>query len=96
MNGDQIKDDWKQKTGKVKEKWGKLPENDLTTIAGQRDRLVEILQERYRYVRERAEKELRDFTFWWNLQELDQRNRERAEKEINDFTEGAKLIRAPR
>ena len=43
MNRDQIKGDWKQMTGKVKEKWGKLTDNDLTTIAGQRDQLVGIL-----------------------------------------------------
>jgi uncharacterized protein YjbJ (UPF0337 family) len=36
MNWDQIKGDWKQMTGKVKEKWGKLTDNELTVIAGQR------------------------------------------------------------
>jgi len=61
MNWDQIKGDWKQMTGKVKEKWGKLTDNDLTVIAGQRDQLVGILQERYGYARERAEKELNEF-----------------------------------
>ena len=62
MNWAQIKGDWKQMTGKVKEKWGKLTDNDLTTIAGQRDQMVGILQERYGYAKERAEKELSDFT----------------------------------
>ncbi len=61
MNWDQIKGDWKQITGKVKEKWGKLTDNELTTIAGQRDQMVGILQERYGYAKERAEKELSDF-----------------------------------
>lgn len=61
MNWDQIKGDWKQMTGKVKEKWGKLTDNDLTTIAGQRDQMIGILQERYGYAKERAEKELSDF-----------------------------------
>ena len=62
MNWDQIKGDWKQMTGKVKEKWGKLTDDDLTTIAGQRDQMVGILQERYGYAKERAEKELSNFT----------------------------------
>ena len=62
MNWDQIKGDWKQMTGKVKEKWGKLTDNELTTIAGQRDQLVGILQERYGYAKERAEKEISDFS----------------------------------
>lgn len=30
MNRDQIQGDWKQLTGKVKEKWGKLTDDDLT------------------------------------------------------------------
>lgn len=62
MNWDQIKGDWKQFTGKVKEKWGKLTDDDLTTIAGQRDQMVGILQERCGYAKERAEKELSNFT----------------------------------
>ena len=49
MNWDQIKGDWKQMTGKVKEKWGKLTDNELTVIAGQREQLVGVLQERYGY-----------------------------------------------
>ena len=61
MNWDQIKGDWKQFTGKVKQNWGKLTDDDLTTIAGQRDQMVGILQERYGYAKERAEKELSIF-----------------------------------
>jgi uncharacterized protein YjbJ (UPF0337 family) len=62
MSWDQIKGDWKQLTGKVKEKWGKLTDNELTTIAGQKDQMIGILQERYGYAKEQAEKELDDFT----------------------------------
>ena len=40
MNWDRIAGDWKQLTGKVKEKWGKLTDDDLTTIAGKRDQLL--------------------------------------------------------
>jgi uncharacterized protein YjbJ (UPF0337 family) len=61
MNWDQIKGDWQQITGKAREKWGKLTDNDLTTIAGQRDQLIGILQERYGYEKERAEKSVSDF-----------------------------------
>ena len=62
MNWDQIKGNWKQTTGKVKEKWGKLTDDDLTTIAGQRDQMLGVLQERYGYAKEQAEKELNEFT----------------------------------
>ena len=61
MNWDQIQGDWKQLTGKVKEKWGKLTDNDLTVIAGKRDQLAGVLQERYGYAKEQAEKELDEF-----------------------------------
>ncbi len=62
MNWDQIQGNWKQLTGKVKEKWGKLTDDDLTTIAGKRDQLAGVLQERYGYAKEQAEKVLEEFT----------------------------------
>jgi uncharacterized protein YjbJ (UPF0337 family) len=62
MNWDQVKGNWKQWTGKVKEKWGKLTDDDLTRVAGKRDQLAGLLQERYGYAKEQAEKELDDFT----------------------------------
>jgi uncharacterized protein YjbJ (UPF0337 family) len=61
MNWDQIQGNWKQLTAKVKEKWGKLTDDDLTVIAGKRDQLSGILQERYGYAKEEAEKELDSF-----------------------------------
>lgn len=61
MNWDQIQGNWKQMTGKVKEKWGKLTDDDLTTIAGKRDQLTGLLQQRYGYAKEQAEKELNEF-----------------------------------
>ncbi|MEI8384093.1 MAG: CsbD family protein [Planctomycetota bacterium] len=61
MNWDQIQGNWKEMTGKVKEKWGKLTENDLTVVAGKREQLSGILQQRYGYAKEQAEKELDEF-----------------------------------
>jgi len=62
MNWDQIEGNWKQFTGKVKAQWGKLTDDDLTTIKGKRDELSGILQERYGYAKEKAEKELDNFS----------------------------------
>lgn len=62
MNWDSIKAQWKQFQGKVKEKWGKLTDDDLTVIAGKKDQLLGKLQERYGYEKEQAEKELDEFT----------------------------------
>jgi uncharacterized protein YjbJ (UPF0337 family) len=61
MNWDQIKGNWRQFTGQVKEKWGELTDNDITEIEGKRDRLLGKIQERYGYERERAEREVDDF-----------------------------------
>jgi uncharacterized protein YjbJ (UPF0337 family) len=61
MNWDQVSGKWQQFQGKVKEKWGKLTDDDLTTIAGKRDQFVGKLQEHYGYNKERAEKEIDDF-----------------------------------
>ncbi len=57
-----IKGNWAQITGKLKQKWGKLTDNELTVIAGEREQLVGVLQERYGYAKEIAEKEVNDFT----------------------------------
>ena len=62
MNWDQIKGDWKQFSGNVKEQWGNLTDSELTTIAGQREQLIGVLQKRYGYAKEQAEKEIREFT----------------------------------
>ena len=61
MNWDTIKGQWKQMTGKVKEQWGKLTDNDLTIINGKRDQLVGKIQEKYGYARDQAEREVAEF-----------------------------------
>jgi len=62
MNWDQLAGNWKQLTGSMKEKWGKLTDDDLTTIAGKRDQMAGLLQERYGYAKEEAEREIDNFT----------------------------------
>ena len=59
MNWDTIKGNWKQIEGKVKQKWGKLTDDDLTVIAGKRDQMLGILQTKYGYGKDQAEKEQR-------------------------------------
>jgi uncharacterized protein YjbJ (UPF0337 family) len=61
MNWDQVEGRWKEFTGQVKQKWGKLTDDDLTTIKGKREELSGILQQRYGMVKEQAERELDDF-----------------------------------
>ncbi len=61
MNKDQADGNWKQFKGKVKEKWGKLTDDDLTVVEGKRDQLVGKIQERYGYQKDQAEKELKSW-----------------------------------
>ena len=62
MNWDGIEGNWKQFTGKVKEKWGKLTDDDLTVIKGKRDQLEGKIQERYGYAKDRVKKEVDDWS----------------------------------
>ena len=39
MDWNRVEGNWKQVAGKVKEKWGKLTDDDLTAINGRRDQL---------------------------------------------------------
>ena len=61
MNKDEIGGNWKQFKGTVKEKWGKLTDDDMTVIEGKRDQLVGKIQERYGYAKDQAEKEVGDW-----------------------------------
>lgn len=61
MNQDRIEGNWKQLTGKVKERWGKLTDDELKVIDGRRDQLEGSLQEKYGMDKEKAKKEISDF-----------------------------------
>jgi uncharacterized protein YjbJ (UPF0337 family) len=58
VNWDQIEGRWKQAKGAVKQRWGRLTDDDLDIINGQRDQLVGRIQERYGTTRENAEREI--------------------------------------
>lgn len=58
MNSDQVAGQWKQAKGAIKEQWGKLTDDDLTVIEGNRDQLVGKIQERYGIAREEAQKQV--------------------------------------
>jgi uncharacterized protein YjbJ (UPF0337 family) len=58
MNWDTIAGNWKQFAGKVKEKWGKLTDDDITRIAGRREQLEGTLQERYGYTKDEVRREV--------------------------------------
>ncbi len=63
MNWDQMEGKWKQMTGTVKQRWGKLTDDDLDVIAGKKDVLLGKIQERYGITKEAAEKQIHE----WNM-----------------------------
>ena len=56
MNKDEASGNWKQFKGKMKEKWGKLTDDDMQVIEGKRDQLVGKIQERYGSTKDEAER----------------------------------------
>jgi uncharacterized protein YjbJ (UPF0337 family) len=61
MNEDILKGKWHELKGGVKEKWGKLTDDDLTTVNGQSEQLLGLLQTRYGYSKDKAEEEYKSF-----------------------------------
>jgi uncharacterized protein YjbJ (UPF0337 family) len=61
MDWDRIKGNWKQMTGKVKQQWGKLTDDDLTEAAGDREILEGKIQARYGYTKDQARQEVDDW-----------------------------------
>jgi len=61
MNWEQMSGKWSQFKGSVKQKWGKLTDDDLTLIDGHKDRLVGKIQERYGISKEIAEQQLNEW-----------------------------------
>jgi uncharacterized protein YjbJ (UPF0337 family) len=58
LNRDILAGKWKQMRGELKTWWGKLTDDDVDRIGGQKDKLIGLLQERYGYTREQAEQEI--------------------------------------
>jgi uncharacterized protein YjbJ (UPF0337 family) len=58
MNKDILQGKWRQMRGEMKKWWGKLTDDDLDKIEGDRDKLIGLLQEKYGYSKEKAEEEL--------------------------------------
>ena len=65
MNWKRVEENWKDMKGKIKEKWGKLTDDDLTVINGKREQLEGRIQQRYGYAKDQAKKDVDD---WYNSQ----------------------------
>lgn len=61
FNRDVLTGNWKQIRGKAKQTWSKLTDNDLDRISGRFDELAGLVQQRYGYTKDQAEKEVTRF-----------------------------------
>ncbi len=61
MNNDRIAGQWKQLSGKIQEKWGKLTDDDLKQSQGTSEYLAGKIQERYGIARDVADKQVKEF-----------------------------------
>ena len=72
MNNDRVEGKWKQMKGSLKSRWGKLTDDDLDVIEGQKDQLVGKVQERYGIAKDEAQKQVDE----WNRINRDTENQE--------------------
>ena len=61
MNKDVFQGKWKQLRGSIKEKWGKLTDDEFDQMGGHRDQLIGKIQERYGIQKDEAERQVKDW-----------------------------------
>ena len=74
MNWDELKGQWKQFKGAAKTKWGKLTDDEITQLEGNKDQIIGKLQERYGYKKTEAEREVNQWAESLNAK-IDRPNR---------------------
>ena len=65
MDWSRVEGNWKQIKGRVKEKWGKLTDDDLNVINGHREQLEGKIQQRYGLAKDQIRKDIDD---WYQSQ----------------------------
>jgi uncharacterized protein YjbJ (UPF0337 family) len=63
MNQDTLQGQWKQLSGTIKAKWGKLTDDDLQRAEGNKDYLLGKLQEHYGLAKDKAEAHLKEIGY---------------------------------
>ncbi len=58
MNSTQIKGNWNEMKGKLKQKYGQLTDDDLTYVDGKEDELVGRLQQKLGKTKEEVQEEI--------------------------------------
>ena len=61
MNEDTLKGQWMQLKGKARQQWGKLTDDDIAQINGNREQLEGKIQARYGYAKDQVKKDVDDW-----------------------------------
>ena len=61
MNWQQLEGKWDQYKGEIRNRWGKLTDDDLLQAQGRRDALIGRIKERYGQAKEDVEREVDRF-----------------------------------
>lgn len=61
INWDDVRSHWDEYRDKVKHQWTKLTDDDIRDIRGDRQRLMQALQDRYEITKDKVEKEVTEF-----------------------------------
>ncbi|ACR11087.1 CsbD family protein [Teredinibacter turnerae] len=61
MNSDQFSGQWHQIKGGIRAKWGKLTDDDMEMVQGNREKLVGKIQSRYGKTKEEAKSEVNSY-----------------------------------
>ena len=61
MTWDQMKSKWMQMRGPLRHRWGRLTEEDLDVINGQRDIFISRVEERYSIDRTEAQQRIEEW-----------------------------------
>ncbi len=63
MNKNEFKRDWNEIKHKIRQKWNKLTDSDISEINGNYDHMISTVQKKHGYSREQAEREYNQ----WNM-----------------------------
>lgn len=58
MNWDEIAGNWKQFKGKAREQWGRITDDEYDKVAGKRDQMIGLVQQKYGQAKADAEREV--------------------------------------
>lgn len=72
MNKLELEGKWEQLKGLVKEKWGRLTDDDVALVQGHTQQFYGKMKEKYGMSQDEAEKNLKDLKTSCNCSELDQ------------------------